>query len=198
MPNLTAMTSLVYSLVTRPPTKTTSIWIWSQVSSSSATMLALTKRGTSSHIDLLPLNCFMIWALRQTTQTLPPTTFLSLWTSLPPLQTTYRGPAFQLGWKFQFLVPISGTPIVSRIPIPFLIPKIPVGFFLKFQCLESQKFRIPIPKFGIPVPHKKTDTYSSVDTKVHGRKPSPYKTTGECHRPWLYGGKHISLKAAIR
>ncbi len=34
-----------------------------------------------------------------------------------------------LGWEFQFLVPISGTPIVSGIPIPFSIPKIPVGFF---------------------------------------------------------------------
>ena len=28
-----------------------------------------------------------------------------------------------------FLVPISGTPIVSRIPIPCSIPKIPVGFY---------------------------------------------------------------------
>ncbi len=35
-----------------------------------------------------------------------------------------------LGWEFQFLVPISGTPIGSGIPIPFLIPKIPVRFFL--------------------------------------------------------------------
>jgi hypothetical protein len=52
-------------------------------------------------------------------------------------------------------------------------------FFLKFQCLESQKIGIPIPKFGIPVPHKKTDTYSSIDTKVHGRKPLPYKMAGE-------------------
>jgi hypothetical protein len=34
-----------------------------------------------------------------------------------------------LGWEFRFSVPISGTPIVSGIPIPFLIPKIPVGFF---------------------------------------------------------------------
>jgi hypothetical protein len=34
---------------------------------------------------------------------------------------------WHLGWEFQFLVPISGTPIVSRIPIPFSIPKIPVG-----------------------------------------------------------------------
>jgi hypothetical protein len=38
-----------------------------------------------------------------------------------------------LGWEFQFLVPISGTPIVSRIPIPFLILKIPVGFFFEIQ-----------------------------------------------------------------
>ncbi len=40
-----------------------------------------------------------------------------------------------LGWEFRFLVPISGTPIRSGIPIPFLIPKIPVGIFLfKFRC----------------------------------------------------------------
>jgi hypothetical protein len=81
------------------------------------------------------------------------------------------------------LVPISGTPIVSGIPIPFLIPKILVGFFFEFQCLESQKITIPIPKFGIPVPHEKIDTYSSVDTKVHGRKPLPYKTAGELFFP---------------
>jgi hypothetical protein len=56
-------------------------------------------------------------------------------------------------------------------------------FFLKFRCLESQKIGIPIPKFGIPVPHKKTDTYFFVDTKVHGRKPSPYKTAGELFFP---------------
>jgi hypothetical protein len=30
----------------------------------------------------------------------------------------------RLGWEFQILVPISGTPIVGEIPIPFLIPKI--------------------------------------------------------------------------
>ncbi len=57
----------------------------------------------------------------------------------------------ELGWEFQFSVPISGTPIGSGIPIPFTIQKIPVGnFFLKFQCLESQKIGILIPKFGIP------------------------------------------------
>jgi hypothetical protein len=40
-----------------------------------------------------------------------------------------------LGWEFQFLVPIFGTPIGSRILIPFLIPKIPVGFFFfKIRC----------------------------------------------------------------
>ncbi len=69
------------------------------------------------------------------------------------------------------MVPISGTPIVIVIPIPFLIPKIPVGkYFFEFRCLESQKIGIPIPTFRIPVLHKKTDTYSSVDTKVHGKK----------------------------
>jgi hypothetical protein len=50
--------------------------------------------------------------------------------------------------------------------------------FFEFRCLESQKIEIPIPKFGILVPHKKTDVYSSVDTKVHRRKPLPYKTAG--------------------
>ncbi len=51
--------------------------------------------------------------------------------------------------------------------------------FFEFLCLESMKIGIPSPKFGILVPHKKTDTYSSVDTKVHGRKPLPYKMAGE-------------------
>ncbi len=32
-------------------------------------------------------------------------------------------------------------------------------------------------------PHKKTETYSSIDTKVNGRKPSPYKTAGELFFP---------------
>jgi hypothetical protein len=31
----------------------------------------------------------------------------------------------------------------------------------------------------IEKPHKKTETYSSVDTKVNGRKQLPYKTMGE-------------------
>jgi hypothetical protein len=55
--------------------------------------------------------------------------------------------------------------------------------FFEFQCLESQKIGIPIPKFGIPIPHKKTDAYSSVDTKIHGRKPLPYKMAGELFFP---------------
>jgi hypothetical protein len=38
---------------------------------------------------------------------------------------------YVLGWEFQFSVLISGTPIVSRIPIPFLILKILVGFFFE-------------------------------------------------------------------
>jgi hypothetical protein len=31
----------------------------------------------------------------------------------------------------------------------------------------------------IEKPHKKTKTYSSIDTKVDGRKPLPYKRAGE-------------------
>jgi hypothetical protein len=38
---------------------------------------------------------------------------------------------FILGWEFQFLVPISGTPIGGGILIPFTIPKISVGFFFE-------------------------------------------------------------------
>ena len=55
--------------------------------------------------------------------------------------------------------------------------------FFEFRCLESQKIGILIPKFGILVPHKKSDAYSSVDTKVQGRKPSPYKMAGELFFP---------------
>jgi hypothetical protein len=43
--------------------------------------------------------------------------------------------AIKLGWEFQFLVLISGTPIISKTPIPCSIPKIPVGFF--FEILMS-------------------------------------------------------------
>jgi hypothetical protein len=50
-----------------------------------------------------------------------------------------------LAWLgIPILVSISGIPIRSRIPIPFLIRKISVGFFFKFQCLECQKIGIPI------------------------------------------------------
>jgi hypothetical protein len=45
----------------------------------------------------------------------------------------------KLGWEFQFWVPISGTPIGSGIPIPFSIPKIPVGIFFEFRCLKIEK-----------------------------------------------------------
>ncbi len=49
------------------------------------------------------------------------------------------------------MVPISGTPIVSGIPIQFLIPKIPIGFFFEIPMsgelenwnsdLQSLEFR---------------------------------------------------------
>jgi hypothetical protein len=40
-----------------------------------------------------------------------------------------RRTLYGLGWEFQFLVPISGTPIRSEIPILFQIPGILVDFF---------------------------------------------------------------------
>jgi hypothetical protein len=45
----------------------------------------------------------------------------------------------QLGWEFQFLNPISGTPIGSGIPIPFWIAEIRVGFFFEFHCWKIDK-----------------------------------------------------------
>jgi hypothetical protein len=61
-----------------------------------------------------------------------------------------KGFPTKLGWEFQFLVPISGTPIERGIPLPFLIPKITVGFIFSIPLLKNQEIRIPIPKFGIP------------------------------------------------
>jgi hypothetical protein len=46
-----------------------------------------------------------------------------------------------LGWEFQFLVPISGTPIGGGIPIPFKIPKIPVGFFFEITISGESENR---------------------------------------------------------
>jgi hypothetical protein len=42
-----------------------------------------------------------------------------------------------IGREFQFLVPISGTPIGSKILIPFLIPKILVGIFFSNSAVEK-------------------------------------------------------------
>jgi hypothetical protein len=60
-----------------------------------------------------------------------------------PMTTTWqwlsgiRIQGYCLGWEFRFLVPISGTPIESGIPIPFLIPKIPVGKFFSNSAVEK-------------------------------------------------------------
>ncbi len=58
-----------------------------------------------------------------------------------------------LGWEFWFLVLISGTPIVSGIPIPFLIPKILVGKNVFWNSnvwrVRKSEFRFVI--LGIPV-----------------------------------------------
>jgi hypothetical protein len=56
----------------------------------------------------------------------------------------------RLGWEFRFLVPISGTPIGSGIPLPFSIPKITVEFFFMNSAVENWGIGILIPKFGIP------------------------------------------------
>jgi hypothetical protein len=45
-----------------------------------------------------------------------------------------------LGWKFQFLVPISGTPIVSGILILFSILEILVVFFEILMSGESENW----------------------------------------------------------
>jgi hypothetical protein len=38
----------------------------------------------------------------------------------------------------------------SGIPISFMIPKIPAGFFFRIPLLKNQEIGILIPKFGIP------------------------------------------------
>jgi hypothetical protein len=43
----------------------------------------------------------------------------------------------ELGWEFQFSVPISGTPIGSGIPISFLIPGILVGNIFLNSAVEK-------------------------------------------------------------
>ena len=56
----------------------------------------------------------------------------------------------QLGWEFRFLVPISGTPIGSGIPILFQIPGILVRFYFKILLLKSHPIGIPICKIRNP------------------------------------------------
>jgi hypothetical protein len=50
-------------------------------------------------------------------------------------------PSVNLGWEFQFLVPISGTPIGSGFPIPFSIPEIPVRIFFSYSAVEKTRNR---------------------------------------------------------
>jgi hypothetical protein len=90
-------------------------------------------------------------------------------------------------WGPRLGIPIFGSnfwnPHCKRNSDSVFYTEDSVWIFFEFRCLESQKIGIPIPKFGILVPHKKTDTYSSVDTKVHERKPLPYKMAGELFSP---------------
>ncbi len=72
-----------------------------------------------------------------------------------------------LGWEFQFLLPISGTPIRSQILIPFLIPEIPVVFFW-IPLLKNWQIRIPILKFGILKKKIVGTQYTSFCTRKQG------------------------------
>ncbi len=54
-------------------------------------------------------------------------------------------------WEFWFLVLISWNPIGSKIPLPFQIPGIPVGFFLEFHCWKVIKLEFWFAKLGILV-----------------------------------------------
>jgi hypothetical protein len=49
----------------------------------------------------------------------------------------YHRLLLNLGLEFRFLVPISGTPIGSGIPIPFSIPEIPVGIIFLIPMSEK-------------------------------------------------------------
>jgi hypothetical protein len=55
-----------------------------------------------------------------------------------------------LGWEFWFLVPISGTPILSGILIPFSILKLTV-FFWNSDVWRVRKLEFRFAIFGIPV-----------------------------------------------
>ncbi len=67
------------------------------------------------------------------------------------LDLSFDSSSTVLGWEFQFSVPISGTPIASGIPIPFSIPKIPVGkFFSNSAVKKMRNWNSESEKFGIP------------------------------------------------
>jgi hypothetical protein len=72
---------------------------------------------------------------------LPPPLCLHRLVVVSPLVASASASAFALGCEFQFLVPISGTPILSGIPIPFLIPKIRVGNFYSNPAVEKSRNR---------------------------------------------------------
>ncbi len=59
--------------------------------------------------------------------------------------------SLNLGWEFRFLVLISGTPIQSKIPDLFPIPKIPVGIvFWNSNFWKVRKLEFWFAIFGIP------------------------------------------------
>jgi hypothetical protein len=94
----------------------------------------------------------------------------------------------------------SGLVGNSDFRFRFLGPPLEAEFqsCLRFQRFRSEIFsRIPTSgesenwnsdsEIRNSGPHKKSNTNSFVNTKVHGRKPSPYKTAGElCFLPNLH------------
>ncbi len=89
-----------------------------------------------------------------------------------------------LGWEFQFLVPISGTPIGSGIPIPFLIAEIPVGFFFEFRCwkIDKSEFRFQNSEFKKKL-HGGTQ-YTSFCTRK-AVAPIPTSTQKSCRHTYI-------------
>ena len=67
-----------------------------------------------------------------------------------PHQGQCHDVARMLGWEFQFLVLISGTPIRGGIPILFTILKIPVCFFWNSDFWRARKLEFRFVIFGIP------------------------------------------------
>ncbi len=70
--------------------------------------------------------------------------------------------------EFQFMVPISGTPIGSIIPIPFFNSGNCGQNFSWIQLLKKRQIGIQIPKFGFPKKNYLGTNYTSFCTRKQG------------------------------